>query len=174
VVNAQIIATLPAEGDLLVLKYFVFASCLYLACAAAAAAQTSLEIVSPWARASVGQPDSGAVYLTIVSRVSDRLTAAASPAAKVVELHMMSMEGEMRPIDTIEVLAGWPVSLTPGGLHLMLVGLAQPLREGRSFALTLFFDKAGRREITVAVEEPSAMSRGGNSPAPTADPVHHH
>jgi copper(I)-binding protein len=166
--------TTQPQNNLVVFKCLAFALGLYLVSAAAMAQASSLGIVTPWARASVGQTQNSAVYLTIVSPISDRLTAASSPVAKVVELHMTSMEGETQPIATIDLPAGRPVSLQPRGLHILLVGLAQPLREGQSFALTLFFEKAGKRDINVVVEKPGATAPGGDAPAQMPMSTHHH
>jgi len=75
----------------------------------------------------------------------------------------MSMQGmvmKMRPISGVDIPAGHPVSLKPGGEHIMLMGLSQPLREGQSFPLTLDFEKAGPRTVTVTVERVGAKGPG--------------
>jgi hypothetical protein len=75
----------------------------------------------------------------------------------------MSMQGmvmKMRPISGVDIPAGQPVSLKPGGEHIMLMGLSQPLREGQSFPLTLDFEKAGPRTVTVTVEKVGAKGPG--------------
>jgi hypothetical protein len=50
------------------------------------------------------------------------------------------------------------VTLKPGGLHVMLTGLKQPLSEGQSFPLTLTFEKAGAIETTVKIAKAGAMT----------------
>ena len=75
----------------------------------------------------------------------------------------MSMQGmvmKMRPITGLDIPAGQPVTLQPGGDHLMLMGLNQPLHEGQSFPLTLDFEKAGPRTVTVTVEKAGARGPG--------------
>ena len=134
-----------------------------------------LEIRTPWARATPGQAQNGAAYLTIVSPTSDRLTEASSPVAKKAELHTMSMEGgvmRMRPLTAIDIPAGQTVTLSPGGTHIMLLGLTQPLREGQSFPLTLSFDHAGPRQVTVVIEKAGAMGAGGQDTG--SPPMHMH
>ena len=134
-----------------------------------------LEIRAPWARATPGQAQNGAAYLTIVSPTTDRLTGASSPVAKKAELHTMSMEGgvmRMRPLTAIDIPAGQTVTPRPGGTHIMLLGLTQPLREGQSFPLTLSFDHAGPRQVTVAIEKAGAMGPGGQ--ATGSPPMHMH
>jgi periplasmic copper chaperone A len=139
-------------------KFLAFAASLVVA--SAALAQTNqLEVSSAWARATPGKAENGAAYLTIQSPTADRLLSVFSPVAKKAELHTMSMEGmvmKMRPLAGVDIPAGQPVTLKPGGQHVMLLGLDAPLREGQSFPLTLTFEKAGTRTVTVAIEKPGA------------------
>ena len=140
------------------MKFLVFAAGLVVA--SAALAQTGqLEVKDAWARATPGKAENGAAYLTIVSPTADRLVAVSTPAAKKAELHTMTMKGmvmEMRPVQGVDIPAGQAVSLKPGGEHIMLLGLDQPLREGQSFQMTLNFEKAGPRPVTVMVEKSGA------------------
>src|SRR5260370_989879 len=83
------------------------------------------------------------------------VTGRATPAANKAELHSMTREGsimKMRPLAGIDLPAGRPVTLKPGAVHIMLLGLTEPLRAGQSFPLTLHFEKAGTQEVSVAVE----------------------
>jgi copper(I)-binding protein len=131
-----------------------------LAIISTALAQTGqLEVSSAWARATPAKAENGIAYLTIRSPTPDRLLSVSSPVAKKVELNTMEMSGmvmKMRPIASLDIPAGQPVTLKPSGEHIMLLGLNAPLREGQSFPLTLTFEKAGAREVTVAVEKPGA------------------
>src|SRR5208283_567936 len=140
------------------IKLLAFATSLALA--SAALAQTNqLDVSDAWARASPGKAENGVAYLTIRSPTPDRLVAASSPVAKKAELHTMEMAGlvmKMRPLAGLDIPAGQPVTLKPGGEHIMLMGLNRPLHEGQSFPLTLTFEKAGARTVTVAVEKPGA------------------
>ena len=107
--------------------------------------------------------EKGAAYVTITSPTADRLVSASTPVAKKAELHTMSMQGmvmKMRPVSGVDIPAGQPVSLKPGGEHIMLMSLNQPLREGQSFPLTLDFEKAGPRTVTVTVEKAGAKGPG--------------
>lgn len=151
--------------------------------AGAAAAQTgSVEVKNAWARATPGKADNSAAYFTIESPAADRLTGVSTPAAQKAELHTMTMDGgvmKMRPLaGGIEVPAGQSVTLKPGGIHVMLMGLKEPLKAGEHFPLTLSFEKAGKREVTVSVEKPGAMGpepaagarAGGGMPMPMPAP----
>lgn len=127
-----------------------------------------LEIDHVWARATPGKSDIGAAYLTIRSPSADRLVGASTPVAKEAQLHAMTMMGmvmKMRPLAAVNVPAGQSVTLAPGGMHIMLVGLKSPLKPGQSFPLTLTFAKAGQRTVDVAVEPV-----GAGGPAAAAAP----
>lgn len=144
------------------IKFLAFAAGLALA-SAALAQPAQLEINNAWAGATPGKAENGAAYVTITSPTADRLVSAATPVAKKAELHTMSMQGmvmKMRPISSLDIPAGQPVSLKPGREHIMLMGLNQPLREGQSFPLTLDFEKAGPRTVTVTVEKAGAKGPG--------------
>jgi len=140
------------------IKLLAFAASLALA--SVALAQTNqLDVSDAWARATPGKAENGVAYLTIRSPTPDRLVSASSAVAKKAELHTMEMAGmvmKMRPLAGLDIPAGQPVTLKPGGEHIMLMGLNRPLREGQSFPLTLTFEKAGTRTVTVAVEKPGA------------------
>jgi periplasmic copper chaperone A len=153
-----------------------FAAILWLAGTALAQAQTagagSLEVKDAWARATPAKAANGAVYLTIESAVPDRLTGASTPVAGKAELHRMTMQGNvmrMRQIAGIDLPAGQPVTLKPGGLHIMLLGLKQPLKKGDKFPLTLDFAKAGAQTVDVSIEGVGAMgpnAASGGMPMP--------
>lgn len=118
-----------------------------------------LEVKDIWARETVANAANGAVYMTITSPVPDRLIAASATVAKRTDL--MTMESGagamgMKYLEAIDIPAGRPASLNPGGLHIWLAGLKQPLRAGQTFPLTLKFEKAGEREVVVSVIKPAA------------------
>jgi copper(I)-binding protein len=124
-----------------------------------------LRIEHPYARATVSGQSSGAAYLTIENKGNnpDRLIAIASPISKAVEIHTMSMDGNvmrMREVSGIELKPSAKVSMKPGdGYHIMLVGLKQPLKIGDKFPLTLTFEKSGKAEVTVWVEDKDQEAR---------------
>ena len=139
-------------------KLLAVAACLVVACVALA--QTGqLEVSNAWARATPAKAENGVAFLTIRTPTPDRLVSVSSPVAKKAELHTMEMAGmvmKMRPLAGLDIPAGQFVTLKPGGEHIMLMGLNGPLREGQSFPLTLTFEKAGAREVTVPVEKAGA------------------
>lgn len=118
------------------------------------------DVKDVWTRATAGSAANAAVYMTIRSQTPDRLIAASTPAAKKTDLMTMTGEGGamgMKYLTAIDIPAGQPVSLDSSGLHVWLAGLAQPLEAGRTFPLTLRFEKAGDRQVTVTVIAPAAM-----------------
>lgn len=126
-----------------------------------------ITVTDPWARASAGPARNGAAFLTIISGGdADRLVAASAPVAKKTELHTHLMEDgvmKMRPVEAIDVAAEEATVLQPGGLHIMFMGLHEPLTEGESFPLTLTFEKAGEMTVEVPVLGPGAMSATGKA-----------
>ena len=131
-----------------------------LAAGVALAQAGAVEVEDAWARATPGRAETGAVYLTIRAPAGDRLVGASTSIAAKAEVHKTEMSGmvmKMRAMPALEIPAGKPVTLQPGGLHIMLEGLKAPLREGQSFPLELNFAKAGQRQVTVVVEKPGAM-----------------
>ena len=116
-----------------------------------------VSITNAWVRGTVpGQSGTGA-FMQLRSTTDAVLVGVASPAAKVVELHEMAQVGgvmRMRAVDKLPLPAGTLVELAPGGYHVMLMGLAQPLKEGDRVPVTLtFVDKNGRK-TTQVVEAP--------------------
>jgi copper(I)-binding protein len=124
-----------------------------------------LTVEQPWARASASLARAGAAYLSITNQGTrvDRLLRVASPVAKRASLHTHLMKDgimRMRPVKAIEVDPGAPTVLKPGGLHIMLMGLKGPLKEGTMFLLTLTFETAGTVEVRVMVRKAGAMGPG--------------
>lgn len=123
----------------------------------------SVKIVHPWARATAGGSPNGAVYMTlsVAGSEADRLLAVSTPAAKRAQLHRTIMDDgvmKMRPVDAVEIAPGPPTVMQPGGLHVMLMGLAAPLEEGDLLPLTLTFEHAGTIEVEAIVLSAGAMS----------------
>ena len=123
-------------------------------------AAENIQIDHPWARPTVTTSQPAAVFFTLNNQggEADRLIGAKVDAsiAEGVELHTtLNEDGVMRMrrlSDGLTVPAGEIVPVQPGGHHLMLFKLTQPLEEGDRFALTLVFEKAGDVEVEVAVE----------------------
>jgi periplasmic copper chaperone A len=126
-----------------------------LASSAAFAASPDVQVTDAWARASAGAATTGATYVSLTAGAqADRLTAASTPVAQSAQVHESTSEGgimRMRPVPELDIPAGKTVKLSPGGYHIMMFGLHQPLKAGQSFPLTLTFAHAAPVTVTVNV-----------------------
>jgi copper(I)-binding protein len=109
-------------------------------------------VEQPWARATPGGAKTGATYLTLINNgdVADRLLGASTPVADKVQFHSVTKENgvsSMREMRVVELAPRSRITFDPGGRHIMLVGLKQPLKEGQTFSLTLTFEKAGEQHF---------------------------
>ncbi len=118
-----------------------------------------LHIDHPWALASPPGVPNGAAYLLVHNRgaAADRLLGADTPVAAKAEVHEhVHQDGlmKMRKVEgSVAIPSGGELALQPGGYHLMLFGLKQPLEDGKRFPLTLHFEKAGDLQVEVAVQK---------------------
>lgn len=125
---------------------------------ASTAASAAVRVDAAWVRATVqGQLGSGA-YMNLTASTGTQLVGVSTPSAAVAELHEMRMDGDimkMRAVPALDLPAGKTVQLKPGGYHLMLMELKQPLAKGSSMPLTLHLKDAkgveSRQEIKVQV-----------------------
>jgi len=125
-----------------------------------------IHLFDAYARPTVShQPTAGAyVGIENTGKQADRLVSAESPAAKRVEIHTMSMDNnhvmKMKEVGTIDLKPGETITMKPGdGFHLMLIGLTQRLKAGDKLPMTLVFEKAGKVEVTFAVD--SKLGKSG-------------
>jgi copper(I)-binding protein len=133
----------------------------------------NVQLDHAWSRAT-SAGSTGVVYLTITEHgPADILTAVSSSIAARAELHeSVDDHGvmKMRPVISLPIAAGKPVTLAPGGYHIMLTGLKQALVAGATFPVTLTFAKAGEVTATVSVQKVTAtmpkMDHGGMGAMP--------
>lgn len=124
----------------------------------------SLSVEDAWTRATAGGSKVGAGYLTIhnAGSAADTLVSVATSVAGRGEIHDMTMtDGVMRMrrlADGIEIPAGGSVSLKPGGMHLMLMDLKEPLTEGGRVTLTLTFKSGASGDVVLPVRPIGAKS----------------
>lgn len=122
---------------------------------AGAAAAGEITVSDVYARSA--NPRSGAAFMQIENvGPADRLVAAKGDVARRIELHTHVMEdgvAKMREVEGgIEIPADGMVVLKRGGLHVMMMGVETPLKDGESFPLTLVFEDAGEIAIDVTVD----------------------
>lgn len=123
-----------------------------------AAEPPTMRVADAWARPSIGQSKSTAAYLSIFNdgEADDVLERVRSPKVETVEMHQTTMTSEgvmqMRKVEGgLPVPAGGSLALSPGGTHLMLLGLKEALNAGDEIVLTLEFTHAGAIELRVPV-----------------------
>lgn len=118
-----------------------------------------IKIEDAWARPAVAAKMNGAIYFRIVNggNEADTLLSVATPSAKAAEVHESMTDNNgvmsMKPRENIKILPGGEVKFKPGGLHIMLVELNQPLVVGDEVQLTLRFEKAGEILLNIKVRE---------------------
>lgn len=131
-------------------------------------AQQAAEKVSvdgPWVRLNApGTQVTGAFM--VIKNAADKeikVVKAESPAAKVTELHDHINDGgvmKMRQIPSVAIKAKGEATLKPGSLHVMLIDLKAPLKEGDMVPITLGFDDGSSKKIEAKVINPMAEGHG--------------
>ena len=120
-----------------------------------ASAQTTVK--DSWVRGTVAEQKATGAFMQITSAHGGKLVSVSSPAAGVVEIHEMAMSGnvmKMHAIPGLDLPAGKTVELKPGGYHVMMMDLKQPMKDGDVVPLTLVVEgKDGKRE-TIEVKAP--------------------
>ena len=134
-----------------------------LAAAGALAGPNQIVAEHAWARATPKLATNAAAYITLSNhgKTDDRLLMAASPAAASIQFHAESGEAgvmKMTQLSTVALPAGGTVVFSPGGLHMMMVGLDKQLKDGETVPLILTFEKAGVIELPARVGKVGAMS----------------
>jgi periplasmic copper chaperone A len=136
----------------------IFVSLILLsACQSARITTGDLDVNDAWARPAA-KGDNGAVYFMIENGTSqdEVLLSGRTDIASAVELHLSQVEGDhmsMHHQEQFVLPAGESVEFSPGGLHVMLVGLTRDLSAGDTFDITLLFEQAGEKNVTVTVKD---------------------
>lgn len=121
--------------------------------------EVTIVVDDPWVRPSPLEGGNGGGFMTLTnhSGEDDALIGAEADFANMVEIHETVMGDNdtmtMQPVDRIELPQGETVSLAPGGYHVMLMGIQEPLQPGTTVKVTLIFEKAGRFEVPFQVRE---------------------
>ena len=117
-----------------------------------------LAVTDAWSRSTPPGVTVGVAYFTLKNDTgkSDRLLKITTPVASKVQVHrteILDGMARMREVAVLHVAAGQTVEFAPNGMHLMLMGLRQPLAEGQAFEIELQFEVAGPRKVKVAVRK---------------------
>jgi copper(I)-binding protein len=118
----------------------------------------SLDVADAWARSALGP--NGAVYLTIEGGDADAALSGVSVSpdvAAMAQIHQTVIRDDgvmaMTRIPHVEIPAGSTVMMVPGGMHVMLMELAEPLEIGDTLDMTLTFDNGTELTTTVEVRD---------------------
>jgi periplasmic copper chaperone A len=136
----------------------------------------SIKVDGAWVRSAVpGQQGTGA-FMKLTASESMQLVGFSTPVAGVAQVHEMKMEGDvmkMRAVDKLELPAGRTVELKPGGYHLMLMDLKQPLVQGSTVPISLVFRDAKGGESKLDLNLPVRVAAPASGAATPAD-AHKH
>jgi len=123
----------------------------------------SVKIENAWARATApGQKVAGG-FMDLTADADMAVVGGSSPVSTSLELHIMKMDGgvmEMRQLKEIALPKGQTVKLEPGGLHIMFIGLKQPITEGQTVPLSLIVKTTNGKRKTIAVEVEARRTSG--------------
>ena len=141
----------------------LLAAGLMLSLGAIAGAADSVTVQDPYVRlAPPNAPATGAFMVIRNGGDKDvKVVKASNPASKVTELHTHLNEGgvmKMRPVQAIDVKAKGEAVLKPGGLHVMLIDLKAPMKEGDIVPITLSFDDGSSKQVDAKVVRPTAAA----------------
>ncbi|HKX58761.1 MAG TPA: copper chaperone PCu(A)C [Steroidobacteraceae bacterium] len=131
---------------------------LFVILAALPALAGELSITNAWSRSTPPGVTVGVAYFTLKNHTgkSDRLLKMTTPVASKVQVHrteILDGMARMREVAVLHVDAGQTLEFAPNGMHLMLMGLKQPLVEGTTFEIELLFEVAGPRNVKIAVRK---------------------
>ena len=142
------------------MRLAALATLAVLAATPAWAQPATVAVTQAWSRATAGPAQTGAIYATITAAQPDRLTGASTPVADTAELHRSEMRNgvmQMRPFpDGLDVTPSTPIRMAPGGYHIMLMGLKQPLKQGDHVPITFTFAHAAPITAQAVVAAPGA------------------
>ncbi len=128
--------------------------------ASIAFAAPKITVKDAWVREVPPTSKMSAAYMVIENTGDepDRLIDASNNASKITELHE-TVDGKMRRVKAIDIPANGKAELKPGGLHIMLIDLNKPLKEGENVDITLKFEKSGEMKITAPVKKGTGMMK---------------
>ena len=132
-----------------------------------ASSANPIEIDAPWTRPVASASGIGAGYMKITNNgtEADVLMGGSSDVAERVEVHETAIDDKgvasMKKLDAVELKSGQSIELKPAGMHLMLIGLKEPLQEGGTLKAQLIFKRAGKVDVELMVKT-SGGDAGGH------------
>ncbi|TFI49239.1 copper chaperone PCu(A)C [Diaphorobacter sp. DS2] len=134
----------------------------------AGAAHAQVTVQDAWVRATVPQQKATGAFMRLTAAQDARLVSASSPVAGVTEVHEMKLVDnvmKMRPLPALDLPAGQAVELKPGGYHIMLLDLKQPVAPGSTVPLTLVFEAKDGQRTTQELQAPVRAVSATAAPA---------
>lgn len=134
----------------------------------AGAAHAQVTVQDAWVRATVPQQKATGAFMRLTAAQDARLVSASSPVAGVTEVHEMKLVDnvmKMRPLPALDLPAGQVVELKPGGYHIMLLDLMQPVAQGSTVPLTLVFEAKDGQRTTQELQAPVRAVSATAAPA---------
>lgn len=127
-----------------------------VSCAHKSTGSPEISVSDSWSRATVPGQSSAAAYFTLTNHGDgdDRLLKISTPIGEA-SLHSTSIQNgvmRMRQLDGLAIAGHSTADLKPGGMHVMITGMKQPLQIGQHLPLTLNFQRSGPRDVTVTVQ----------------------
>ena len=131
-------------------------------------APATFAVSDVWSRAMPPTAPTGAVYFTLQNPTgeNDRLIGASTPRAARAELHTHVQQGElmsMQKVESVDLPANGTLQFKPGGHHVMLFKMTQPLKAGETFPLKLQFEKAGEVALEVNIRDQAPDAGGAHA-----------
>jgi periplasmic copper chaperone A len=120
-------------------------------------AQAAVTVTDAWVRGTVPAQTTTGAFATLTSSENAKLVAVKTPAAKSVEIHRSDMRGgvmRMEAVDAVPLPAGKAVKLEEGGFHVMLMGVARPIKAGTKVPLEFVVEDAKGKRSTISTQAP--------------------
>jgi copper(I)-binding protein len=122
---------------------------------ASSAALAQVDVREAWIRATVPSAKSSGLFMQIKSSQDAQLVEVRASVAGVVEIHHMTMDGQMmrmQAVPSLDLPAGKTVDLSSGGYHVMLMSLKRQLKQGETIPVTLVVRRKDKRTDTVSLD----------------------
>lgn len=160
----------PLASTMKTLAFIVAATIISLFPPNTALAQPKPSAAAPkvfdvWVKTTVPGGRVSAAYMHIKSATPTKLVKVETDVAEIVEIHDMKMRDgvmEMKAIDAVDVPANKLVDLKPGGMHVMLIKVKQPIKKGDKIPLKLTFEGADKKPLVVNVDAVGQEKDGGH------------
>lgn len=140
-------------------SWSLLAAGLLVSAGALAAAADDVTVLEPYVRLAPPNAPATGAFMTIRNNGSRdvKVVKADNPASRVSELHTHLNDNgvmRMRPVDGIDIKAKGEAALKPGGLHIMMIDLKAPLKEGDVVPITLGFADGSSKQVEARVVRP--------------------